>query len=478
MTDRHLFTSECVTQGHPDKVADQISDAVVDAYLEQDPNARVAVETLVTTDLVVLAGEVKASPGTQVVFEPLVRRTIAEIGYDDPALLFAADSVNIHLHVHAQSPDISQGVDRSGGVLGAGDQGLMFGYACDDTPERMPLPMSLARRLVDRLVEVREQKVLPWVRPDGKTQVTVEFDEADRPVRVHTVFVSTQHAPDVEQGELREGILEQVIRPVVGGDLLDDETIFHVNPTGKFVIGGPHGDTGLTGRKIIVDTYGGWSRHGGGAFSGKDPSKVDRSAAYMARYAARNVVDAGLAHRCEVQLAYAIGIDHPLQVRVDTFGTGAMPDPQLAALVGETFDFRPAAMLESLQLRRPIYLPTARYGHFGRTGPGYTWEISDRVDALRRRPPERAAGGPAGRSRAVLTRSAMDRGGRDLSSSGHRWPGNPGLQARIAPHDVLSKGRRNHTRACLKFLEPRWYIPSLRGPEGLARPRPCGRYSD
>ena len=382
MAERHLFTSECVSMGHPDKVADQISDAVVDAYLGQDPDARVAVETLVTTDLAVVAGEVKAKPGTEVLFEPLVRKTVAEIGYDDPALEFDAQGCNVHIHVHAQSPDISMGVDQASGELGAGDQGLMFGYACDDTPERMPVPITFSRRILDRQVEARQSGELPWLRPDAKSQVTIEF-EGDRAVRVHTVVVSTQHAPDVPGAELREAVIERLVRPCIPADMLDADTIFHVNPTGQFVIGGPHGDTGITGRKIIVDTYGGWSRHGGGAFSGKDPSKVDRSAAYMCRYVARNVVDAGLARRCEVQLAYAIGVAAPLSVMVDTFGTGEAPDPVLAALVEREFDLTPAGMLRTLDLRRPVYLPTARFGHFGREGDGYTWERSDRADSLR-----------------------------------------------------------------------------------------------
>lgn len=368
--------------GHPDKVADQISDAVVDAFLAQDPDARVAVETLVTTDLVVLSGEINAKPGTQVLYEPLVRRTIREIGYDDPALEFDADSCNLHIHVHQQSPDISMGVDQDSGELGAGDQGLMFGYACDETPERMPLPITLARRILDRQVELRQDGTLPWLRPDAKSQVTVEY-EGDRAVRLHTVLISTQHAPDIARAEYVEACIEQILRPSLPHDLLDDDTIFHVNPTGNFVIGGPHGDTGLTGRKIIVDTYGGWSRHGGGAFSGKDPSKVDRSAAYMCRYVARNLVDAGLARRCEVQLAYAIGVAEPLSVRVDTFGSGSASEVRLAELVREHFDLTPAGMLETLQLRRPIYLPTARFGHFGRSGDGYGWERSDRAETLR-----------------------------------------------------------------------------------------------
>ena len=381
MSSRHLFTSECVSMGHPDKVADQISDAIVDAYLAQDADARVALETLVTTNLVVLAGEIKAKPGTEVVYEKLVRKTIADIGYDDPELLFSAADCNIHLHVHAQSPDISMGVDRADTVLGAGDQGLMFGYACDDTPERMPLPITLARRIIEALATARQTKVLPWLRPDAKSQVTVEFD-GTKAVRVHTVVVSTQHHPSVSQREIREAVIEKIVKPVMPAGLVDAKTVWHVNPTGQFIIGGPHGDSGLTGRKIIVDTYGGWGRHGGGAFSGKDPSKVDRSAAYMARYVARNLVDAGLAHRCEVQLAYAIGVAEPLSVRVDTFGSGEVPDTMLASLVRDHFDLTPSAMLSTLQLRRPVYLPTARHGHFGRTGPGYTWEVSDRAAAL------------------------------------------------------------------------------------------------
>ncbi|MCE9636939.1 MAG: methionine adenosyltransferase [Planctomycetes bacterium] len=383
MSDRHLFTSECVSMGHPDKVADQISDAMVDGFLAQDPDARVAIETLVTTNTVVLAGEVRAKPGVVVHYEKVARRTIAEIGYNDPALLFDAASCNVHILVHAQSADIAQGVDQASGELGAGDQGLMFGYACDDTPERMPLPISLARRIIDQLVKLRESKQLPWLRPDAKSQVTVEFDGA-KAVRVHTVVVSTQHAPKISQKAIREAVIEQVVKPVMPEGLIDKKTVWHVNPTGKFEIGGPHGDSGLTGRKIIVDTYGGWGRHGGGAFSGKDPSKVDRSAAYTARYVARNLVDAGLARRCEVQLAYAIGVAEPLSIRVDTFGTGAVADTKLAEVVREVFDLTPAGMIKSLKLRRPVYLATARHGHFGRTGPGYTWEASDRAAALRR----------------------------------------------------------------------------------------------
>jgi S-adenosylmethionine synthetase len=379
VSDRHLFTSECVSMGHPDKVADQISDAVLDAYLAQDPNARVAIETLVTTNLCVLAGEIKAKPGTDVVYEKIVRKTIADIGYDDPELLFDAAGCNIHLHVHAQSPDISMGVDRTDAVLGAGDQGLMFGYACDDTPERMPLPITLARRIIDALAKARQEKALSWLRPDAKSQVTVEYEGA-RPIRVHTVVVSTQHHPSVKQSQIKEAV-RALVKTVVPEGLLDQDTVWHVNPTGQFIIGGPHGDTGLTGRKIIVDTYGGWGRHGGGAFSGKDPSKVDRSAAYMARHVAKNLIDAGLARRCEVQLAYAIGVAEPLSVRVDTFGTGAAPETELATLVREHFDLTPAGMISRLELRRPIYLATARHGHFGRAGS--SWESTDRAAALR-----------------------------------------------------------------------------------------------
>ena len=383
MSDRHLFTSECVAMGHPDKVADQISDAVVDSFLGQDPDARVACETLVTTNTVIVAGEVKAKKGVEVHYEKVARRTIAEIGYDDPELGFDAANCNVHLLIHAQSPDISQGVDQASGVLGAGDQGLMFGYACDDTPERMPLPITLARHIIDRLAMLRQTGKLTWLRPDAKSQVTVEFEGA-KAVRVHTVVVSTQHARGMTQAAIREAVIEEVVRPVMPAGMLDAKTVWHVNPTGKFEIGGPHGDTGLTGRKIIVDTYGGWGRHGGGAFSGKDPSKVDRSAAYMARYVARNLVDAGLARRCEVQLAYAIGVAEPLSVRVDTFGTGALPDVRLAEILRRTFDLTPAGMIRDLALRRPIYLDTARHGHFGRQGPGTLWENSDRAESLRK----------------------------------------------------------------------------------------------
>ncbi len=383
MSNRHIFTSECVSMGHPDKVADQLSDACVDAFLAQDPDARVAVETLVTTNTVVLAGEVKAKDGVDVVYEKLARKTIAEIGYDDPDLGFDAAGVNVHILVHKQSPDISMGVDQSSGILGAGDQGLMFGYACDDTPERMPLPITLARRIIERLAAKRQSGEMKWLRPDAKSQVTVEFD-GWKPVRVHTVVVSTQHARGMEHKAIRDAVIEEIVKPVMPEGLLDARTVYHVNPTGKFEIGGPHGDTGLTGRKIIVDTYGGWGRHGGGAFSGKDPSKVDRSAAYMARYVARNLVDAGLAHRCEVQLAYAIGVAEPLSVRVDSFGTSKLPETRLADLVREHFDLTPAGMIRTLDLKRPVYLPTARHGHFGRSGPGYTWEVSDRADALRK----------------------------------------------------------------------------------------------
>jgi S-adenosylmethionine synthetase len=376
----YLFTSESVSEGHPDKIADQISDAVLDAILVQDKRARVACETMVKTGAAIVAGEVTTSAWVDI--EALARNVINGIGYDNSDVGYDGHTCAIINMLGKQSPDINQGVDRKKPEeQGAGDQGLMFGYACDDTPERMPLPITLARRIIEALATARQTKALPWLRPDAKSQVTVEFDGA-KPVRVHTVVVSTQHHPSVSQREIREAVIEKIVKPVMPAGLLDANTVWHVNPTGQFIIGGPHGDTGLTGRKIIVDTYGGWGRHGGGAFSGKDPSKVDRSAAYMARYVARNLVDAGLAHRCEVQFAYAIGVAEPLSVRVDTFGTGELPDAMLPALVRDHFDLTPSGMLATLKLRRPVYLPTARHGHFGRTGPGYTWEVSDRAAAL------------------------------------------------------------------------------------------------
>ncbi len=383
-----LFTSESVTEGHPDKVADQISDAVLDAMLMDDPGSRVACETLVTTGMAVIAGEITST--SEVDVPGLVRKTILEIGYDDAEYGIDGASCEVLTTIDKQSPHIAMGVDTGG----AGDQGMMFGYATDETAERMPAPISYAHALVKRLAEVRRDGTLPWVRPDGKSQVSVAYENG-RPRSVDTVVVSTQHAPDVDNETIREGVLREVILPVIPSDLLDpDNCTFHINPTGQFVIGGPHGDAGLTGRKIIVDTYGGMGRHGGGAFSGKDPTKVDRSAAYAARWAARNLVDAGVASRCEIQLAYAIGVAEPVSIFVDTFGTGKLPDDQLASALENVFDFRPRSIIDQLELRTPIFRPTAAYGHFGRTpesrcvGDGRTvelfpWERSDRVDDIR-----------------------------------------------------------------------------------------------
>ena len=383
-----LFTSESVTEGHPDKVADQISDAVLDAMLNDDPGSRVACETLVTTGMVVVAGEITST--SQVDVPGLVRKTLLEIGYDEAEYGIDGANCAVLTTLDKQSPHIAMGVDTGG----AGDQGMMFGFATDETAERMPAPIYYAHALVQRLADVRRNGTLPWVRPDGKSQVSVAYENG-RPRSVETVVVSTQHAPDVDIETIREGILCEVILPVIPSDLLDTDTCtFHINPTGRFVIGGPHGDAGLTGRKIIVDTYGGMGRHGGGAFSGKDPTKVDRSAAYAARWAARNLVDAGVASRCEIQLAYAIGVARPVSIFVDTFGTGKLPDEQLASALENVFDFRPQSIIERLDLREPIFLPTAAYGHFGRKpesrclGEGRTvdlfpWERSDRVDDIR-----------------------------------------------------------------------------------------------
>ncbi len=384
MAGRSLFTSECVGPGHPDKVADQVSDAVLDAILEQDPRGRVACETLVTTDLAILAGEVTFRGAVD--YERVVRDTIRAIGYDNPALLFSADTCAVQVHLHAQSPDIAMGVDAREGekALGAGDQGLMFGYACDETDALMPAAAWWARLLVRRLVDLRVAGTLPWLRPDAKTQVTVEY-RGDRPARVDTVVVSTQHDESVDLKTVRREVLRRVVRPVFPSGMLDGDTVFHVNPTGRFVIGGPHGDSGLTGRKIIVDTYGGMGRHGGGAFSGKDPTKVDRSAACAARWVAKTVVAARLARRCEVQLAYAIGVSQPVSVRVDTFGTSRVPETAIVKAVRACFDLSPQGMIDALDLRRPIYGGLAREGHFGLTGGGRTWELTDRADELRRR---------------------------------------------------------------------------------------------
>ncbi|HEV2575815.1 MAG TPA: methionine adenosyltransferase [Acidobacteriaceae bacterium] len=376
-TDRFLFTSESVTEGHPDKIADQISDAILDACLEQDPLSRVACETLTCTGLVVVAGEITTQ--AYVDFQTLVRETVREIGYDDALKGFDCNTCGVISTINRQSPDIAQGVDTGG----AGDQGMMFGYATNETPELMPTPISLAHRLAEKLTEVRKNGKLPYLRPDGKSQVTVEYDSNYRPVRVDAVVISTQHSEEVGNEQLRKDILEQVIKAVIPAELLDAKTKYHINPTGRFVIGGPMGDTGLTGRKIIVDTYGGMGRHGGGAFSGKDPTKVDRSAAYMARYVAKNIVAAGLADRCEVQLAYAIGVAEPVSVRVDTFGTGTVSEQRLIELVRENFSLTPKGIIESLNLRRPIFKKTAAYGHFGRSGESFTWEATDKAEALK-----------------------------------------------------------------------------------------------
>ncbi len=375
--DRLLFTSESVTEGHPDKIADQISDAILDACLDQDPHSRVACETLTATGLVVIAGEI--STRAYVDFQSLVRGVVASIGYDNALYGFDSNTCAVISTINKQSGDIAMGVDTGG----AGDQGMMFGYATDETPELMPLAISLAHKLTKRLSEVRKSGQLSYLRPDGKSQVTVEYDADGKPLRIDAVVISTQHADSVTNEDLRADILKHVIQATVPPALLDEDTKYHINPTGRFVIGGPMGDTGLTGRKIIVDTYGGSGRHGGGAFSGKDPTKVDRSAAYMARYIAKNIVAAGLARRCEVQLAYAIGVAEPVSVLVDTFGTGTVSDKKLQQLVRKNFKLTPRDIIESLNLRRPIYRKTAAYGHFGRTDPDFTWEATDKAKALK-----------------------------------------------------------------------------------------------
>jgi S-adenosylmethionine synthetase len=372
-----LFTSESVTEGHPDKIADQISDAVLDEVMRQDPKGRVACETLVTTGLVVVAGEITTT--AIIDYDDLIRKTVEQVGYDNALFGFDSTTCAVMCTIKRQSPDIAMGVDTGG----AGDQGLMFGYACDETEELMPMPIQLAHRLTQRLSEVRKSKKVDFLRPDGKSQVSVEYRNG-KPVRVDTVVISTQHSDTVPNEDLRHAIMEHVIKPIIPAHMLDSKTKYHINPTGRFVIGGPMGDAGLTGRKIIVDTYGGYSRHGGGAFSGKDPSKVDRSACYMARYIAKNIVAAGLASRAEVQLAYAIGVAEPVSVMVDTFGTAVIPEEKITELVRQNFSLTPKAIIETLDLRRPVYKQTAAYGHFGRSGPGFTWEKTDRADALRK----------------------------------------------------------------------------------------------
>ena len=373
---RTLFTSESVTEGHPDKIADQISDAILDAVLAEDPVGRVACETLVTTGLAMISGEITTK--TYVDFPSIVRNTIREIGYTRAKYGFDSETCAVISSIDPQSPDIAQGVDTGG----AGDQGLMFGFAVRETSELMPLPIMLAHQLTRRLTEVRKSNELDFLRPDGKSQVTIEY-EGKRPVRCEAVVISTQHSPNVSHRDLSDAVIEKVIRQVVPGELLDKNTKYHINPTGKFVIGGPQGDTGLTGRKIIVDTYGGRGRHGGGAFSGKDPTKVDRSACYMARYIAKNIVASGIADECEVQLAYAIGVAEPVSVYVDTFGTGKIDQQKIVDLVREHFQMNPRGIIESLQLRRPIFKKTAAYGHFGRTEPEFTWERTDKASSLR-----------------------------------------------------------------------------------------------
>ena len=382
---KFLFTSESVSMGHPDKLADQISDGILDAILAQDPNSRVACETMVTTGIAVIAGEITTK--AIVDYQDVVRGVIRDVGYTDDQMGICADTCAVMVSIDKQSPDIAQGVNEdadSGKDIGAGDQGLMFGFACDDTPELMPLPVSLSHKILNRLTEARQNGEVDWLRPDSKAQVTVEFD-GYQPVRIDTVVVSTQHAPHVSQEEIREFVINKIVEPLLPADIAHDDVTYHINPTGIFVLGGPHGDCGLTGRKIIVDTYGGWGRHGGGAFSGKDSTKVDRSAAYMARYVAKNIVASGLASRCEVQLAYAIGVSEPVSVNVDSQGSGKISDEALCQLVRETFPLTPAGIIDHLQLRRPIFRKTAAGGHFGREDADFTWEKTDKAEELSQR---------------------------------------------------------------------------------------------